>query len=93
MNPKRSVLAALAALSITLGAAPLAPSAHAGAVPAEQVAGSAAVGVVKEWDAKANPTMTVSGNKPQSWTQQVDHHNVLSYKVYSPSMDLSLIHI
>lgn len=87
MNPKRSVLAALAALSITLGAAPLAPSAHAGAVPAEQVAGSAAVGVVKEWDAKANPTMTVSGNKPQSWTQQVDHHNVLSYKVYSPSMD------
>ncbi|QPK83440.1 esterase family protein [Corynebacterium qintianiae] len=87
MNLKRSVLAATAALTIALGAAPIAPSADAATVTASQVAGSTPVGEVKAWDARTNPPLTVSGGKPQSWTKQVDHENVLSYKVYSPSMD------
>ncbi|MCT1425805.1 esterase family protein [Corynebacterium sanguinis] len=87
MNLKRSVLAATAALSLALGAA---PAAFAGATPdtvtAATVAGDTPVGTVKAWDAKTEPSLTIPGGKPQSWTKQVDQENVLSYKVYSPSM-------
>ncbi|MGV0387626.1 alpha/beta hydrolase [Corynebacterium sanguinis] len=86
MNLKRSVLAATAALSLALGAVPFTPAANAATVTAEQVAGNTPVGEVKEWDARSNPTTKVSNGAPQTWTQQVDGTNVLSYKVFSPSM-------
>ena len=47
MNLKRSVLAATAALSLALGAAPLTPAANAADVTPAQVADGTAVGEVK----------------------------------------------
>lgn len=73
MKPlKKAALAALTAITIACGATP------AVAQP---------VGVVKGWDATANPPLVVNTGKPQSWVKQVDHKTVLSYNVYSPSMN------
>ncbi|MCT1555028.1 alpha/beta hydrolase [Corynebacterium sanguinis] len=87
MNLKRSVLAATAALSLALGAAPLTPAANAADVTPEQVADGATVGEVKPWDVNADPPLVVSTKKPQDWIKQVDNKSVLAYKVSSPSME------
>ncbi|MCT1614677.1 alpha/beta hydrolase [Corynebacterium sanguinis] len=87
MNLKRSVLAATAALSLALGAAPLTPAANAVDVTPEHVADGAAVGEVKPWDVNAEPPLVVSTKKPQDWIKQVDNKSVLAYKVFSPSME------
>ncbi|EEI16177.1 alpha/beta hydrolase [Corynebacterium lipophiloflavum] len=87
MNLKRSVLAATAALSLALGAAPLTPAANAADVTPEHVADGAAVGEVKPWDVNAEPPLVVSTKKPQDWIKQVDNKSVLAYKVFSPSME------
>ncbi|MCT1584648.1 alpha/beta hydrolase [Corynebacterium sanguinis] len=87
MNLKRSVLAATAALSLALGAAPLTPAANAVDVTPEHVADVATVGEVKEWDVNADPPLVVSTKKPQDWIKQVDNESVLAYKVFSPSME------
>ena len=66
---KKAALAALTAVAVACGTTP------AVAQP---------VGVVKAWDATANPPTVIHTGKPQSWVKQVDHKTVLS---------LSLIHI
>lgn len=89
MKLSRSVLAATAALSLTFGAAAALPAAHAASTTPEEAAQGAPLGVVKEWDPKQDPThaMVTGTNRPQSWLEQVDHKNVLSYLVHSPSMN------
>jgi len=82
MSIKRSVVAAAAAISIALGAAPAAP-----AMAQENQQNSAQVGVVKQWDAKKEPTLVVGSERPQSWIEQVDNKSVLAFKVFSPSMN------
>ncbi len=86
MNLKRSVLAATAALSLALGAAPLTPAANAADVTPAQVADGTAVGEVKTWNVNEDPPLVVSTKKPQDWIKQVDNKSVLAYKVFSPSM-------
>ncbi|MCT1444581.1 esterase family protein [Corynebacterium sanguinis] len=86
MNLKRSVLAATAALSLALGAAPLTPAANATDVTPAQVADGTAVGEVKTWNVNEDPPLVVSTKKPQDWIKQVDSKSVLAYKVFSPSM-------
>ena len=86
MNLKRSVLAATAALSLALGAAPLTPAANATDVTPAQVADGTAVGEVKTWNVNEDPPLVVSTKKPQDWIKQVDNKSVLAYKVFSPSM-------
>lgn len=66
MNLKRSVLAATAALSLALGAAPLTPAANAADVTPEQVADGATVGEVKPWDVNADPPLVVSTKSPRT---------------------------
>lgn len=83
MKMKRVVAALASTLALTCG---VAAPADAATVTAGQVAGDSPVGVVKPWDARSNPPLALNLNQPQSWTKQVDHRNVLSYKVYSPSM-------
>ena len=83
MKIKRIVAAVASTLALTCG---VVAEADAATVTAGQVAGDSPVGVVKPWDARSNPPLALNLNKPQSWTTQVDHRNVLSYKVYSPSM-------
>ncbi|MEX3504105.1 alpha/beta hydrolase [Corynebacterium sp. LK2510] len=73
MRIKRTVAAIAAAASLTLGLSPAIATAQEG--------------TVKAWDARTEPPIAVTNGKPQSWAQQVDHKSVLSYKVYSPSMD------
>ncbi|WP_288833074.1 alpha/beta hydrolase family protein [uncultured Corynebacterium sp.] len=73
MSIKRSVVAVAAALTLALGLTPATASAQEG--------------TVKSWDAPSDPPLVVGSNKPQSWVEQVDHQQVLSYKVFSPSMN------
>lgn len=88
MSLKRTITTVLATAAIATGAATIAPGPAAAApVTAAQVAGQTPVGTVKLWDARSNPPMVVPTGLPQEWTQQVDHKTVLSYKVYSPSMN------
>ena len=90
MSLKRTasaVLAALTAAAITTGTVTATIPANAATVTPAQVAGQTPVGTIKLWDAKANPPMVVNANRPQEWTQQVDHKTVLSYLVHSPSMN------
>ena len=68
---KKAALAALTALTVACGTTP------AVAQPA---------GVVKTWNAPATPPISPATGQPQKWVEQVDHNNVLSYNVYSPSM-------
>lgn len=82
-----AVAATAAAAALALGAVAPLPNAQAAPVTAAQVAGTTPVGTVKAWDARTTPPMVVSSGKPQDWVQQVDHKNVLSYLVYSPSMN------
>lgn len=63
------------------------PEASAANVTAAQVAGQTPVGTVKAWDAPSSPPRVVNTGEPQEWVRQVDHKNVLSYLVYSPSMN------
>lgn len=85
MSIKRSVLAVAATFSLALGIAPaVAPTFATAAGPS---VANAQEGVVKAWDAPNDPPLVVGTSRPQAWVQQVDHQNVLSYKVYSPSMD------
>lgn len=83
MNLKGAVVAAASTIALACG---MTPAADAATVTAAQVAGQTPVGTVKAWDARSNPPLALNTNRPQSWTQQVDHKNVLSYQVYSPSM-------
>ena len=86
MSLKRTasaVLAALTAAAITTGTVTATIPANAATVTPAQVAGQTPVGTIKLWDAKANPPMVVNANRPQEWTQQVDHKTVLSYLVHS----------
>ena len=69
---KKAALAALTAVALACGTTPSV------AQP---------VGVVKAWDATANPPTVIHTGKPQSWVKQVDHKTVLSYNVFSPSMN------
>lgn len=89
MSLKRPIAATLAALAITAAgtAGAVLPSASASPIAAAHIAGPTPVGTVKAWDARTTPPLIVSSGQPQSWVQQVDHVNVLSYLVYSPSMD------
>lgn len=88
MSMKRTVRAILAtAATIALGAAPVANVANAANVTPAQVAGNTPVGTVKPWDAPSSPPTYVRTGGPQEWVQQVDHKNVLSYLVHSPSMN------
>lgn len=70
---KSAIIAVMAAASLAFGAAP--------AVEAQPA------GVVKGWDAPSSPPIAPGFGTPQKWVEQVDHKNVLSYKVYSPSMN------
>ena len=81
MSIKRSVIAAAAALSLALGAAPAAP-AFAQEAPAAQPQ----VGTVKTWDVQQEPPLVVGSDQPQSWIKQVDNKSVMAFKVFSPSM-------
>lgn len=83
MSLKRTVTAAVAAAAIALG---VTPAASAAPVTPAQVAGPTSVGTVKAWNAPGTPPLIVSSGLPQDWVKQVDHKTVLSYMVYSPSM-------
>lgn len=69
---KAAALAVLSAAALTTGAA--------------TVAEAQPVGVIKPWNAPANPPISPATNAPERWVEHVDHKNVLSYNVYSPSM-------
>lgn len=43
-------------------------------------------GVVKTWDAPSSPPLVTNTGTSQGWVKQVDHKNLLSFKVFSPSM-------
>lgn len=75
----RSVVATAMAVAIPLSALQ--------AIPAVTPAASAQpVGTVKPWNAIANPPLAKTDGKPQKWVEKVDHKQVLSFLVYSPSM-------
>lgn len=88
MKLKRAITSTVAATALALSAAGTAgflPA--AGATTPAEVAGQAPVGTVKLWNAPADPEYVVGLDQPQKWIAQVDHRSVLSYKVYSPSMN------
>lgn len=70
---KRSVVAATLAVALPFSAV----------APAE----AQPVGVVKPWNPHLDPPKHYNTGKPQAWVQQVDHKNVLSFLVHSPSMN------
>ncbi len=72
-------------IKTALAAAVTAAVLAVGAVPAT-VANAQPAGVVKTWDAPSSPPLNPTAGTPQKWVQQVDHKNVLSFKVFSPSM-------
>ncbi|WJY96633.1 alpha/beta hydrolase [Corynebacterium fournieri] len=72
---KAAALSALTAISLACSGAPAAPAQTA-----------APEGTVKPWDAPADPPRITRTGQVQEWVNQVDHKNVLSYKVFSPSM-------
>ncbi|KAA8736172.1 esterase family protein [Corynebacterium tuscaniense] len=80
----RSALAIAAASAIACGATVTTP-ANAASVTAEQAAGDAALGTVKNWDANEAPK-AISTGKTAEWVAEVDGKKVQAYWVTSPSM-------
>ena len=87
MSIKRLIAVFVTAAAASSIAAGHFPEASAANVTAAQVAGQTPVGTVKAWDAPSSPPRVVNTGEPQEWVRQVDHKNVLSYLVYSPSMN------
>lgn len=80
----RSALAVAAATALTFGAAS-ANTADAAPVTAQQAAGNAAVGAVKNWNAHPAPKAVITGETAK-WVNEVDHKKVWAFWVNSPSM-------
>ncbi len=73
---KTAVTAVVATCALALGGA-----------PAAQAQQAQPVGVVKAWDAPSSPPRIPGTGAVQQWVNKVDHKNVLSYQVFSPSMN------
>ncbi|MDK8797922.1 alpha/beta hydrolase family protein [Corynebacterium sp. MSK044] len=80
----RSALAIAAASAIAFGATVTTP-ANAATVTAEQAAGDAALGTVKNWNANPAPK-AISTGETAEWVNEVDGNKVQAYWVTSPSM-------